>query len=514
MLTLRAGALSTTLHGGRLGPVHAAGHELWHGVQWLLRDAHWRTPALLLGEPVQEPTADGWRVRVLGCLDLSPPVPLRIDIEGREDGTLVFTGEAHVPDRGDGLDVNRLGLCLLHPLSAAGRPVEITHDDGRLTQSTFPEQVPAWPPFLAIRAMRHVFAPGGEAEATFEGDSFEFEDQRNNADASFKTYSRSNFMPRPYRLAPGSVVRQRVSLRLLSVPQDAAAGAACASPAAASAPCRDAGPSLTTTPSVLLGIELLPEDIDRFDDTRERLVAFRPDVLHLAWTPGVTSIDTHRLAALLAAAGASLRVDLMLGAASAGHVVEVHTLREALAAAAIAPSDVAIFPSLPAAVHAAREAFPNARIGGGTPDFFVQLNRAERLPALDFLSFTVCPIVHAADDETVRRSPQSYVGLLATLAARHPGVPVQVGPSRIAARRSPLGALADSDGQRPTPLAAVDPREATAFGAEWTRTHVAELQRLGAQAVTVSRLAEAVPGTALHALWCAWGRRRTAAVGP
>ncbi len=150
-LELRAGALRTTLREGRLTSVFAAGHEVWHGVHFLLRDAHWRTPALCLGEPLRETLADGWRVTVRGCFEFAPAVALRIEIEGRDDGSLSVSGEARAEAD---TDVNRLGLCLLHPLSACGRPLKVIHDDGRRTRSTFPELIPPWPPFTAIRATR------------------------------------------------------------------------------------------------------------------------------------------------------------------------------------------------------------------------------------------------------------------------------------------------------------------------------------------------------------------------
>ncbi len=202
---LCAGRLTWVLGGAGL----SSGTELWHGVHFLLRDAHWRTPALCLAEPVHEVLGDGWRVSLTGQFDTADPVALRICIEGHADGSLSVTGWAQpIAD----IDINRLGLCLLHPLSAAGQPLEVTHDDGRISRSSFPTLIPAWPPFTAIRALRHELKPGQWACAEFEGDSFELEDQRSNADASFKTYSRTNFMPRPYRLRAGEEVRQRVRL--------------------------------------------------------------------------------------------------------------------------------------------------------------------------------------------------------------------------------------------------------------------------------------------------------------
>ena len=44
-LLLHAGRLSARLRGTRLGPVCYDGHEVWHGVDFLFRDADWGTPA-------------------------------------------------------------------------------------------------------------------------------------------------------------------------------------------------------------------------------------------------------------------------------------------------------------------------------------------------------------------------------------------------------------------------------------------------------------------------------------
>jgi hypothetical protein len=99
-------------------------------------------------------------------------------------------------------------------------------------------------------------------------------------------------------------------------------------------------------------------------------------------------------------------------------------------------------------------------------------------------------------------SPRSVDGMLRTLRARWPGVPVHVGPSGIAARASPLGDLAPSDGSRPIPLAARDPREHGRFGAAWQLGLVAALVAADARAITLRRPRE-VDGVrpAGEALW-------------
>lgn len=550
-LQLRAGPLHTTLDDGRLGAIHWHGPqgvvEAWHGLHWLLRDPHWRTPELRLRAPVQEQVAGGWRVSLRGCFGPDPagpdetpePAAAALDttlvLEGSEDGVLSLTGQAALAPVAPPRALNRIGLCLLHPLSAAGARVEVVHDDGRRTRSALPREVSPWPPFTGIRSLRLALASGWWAVADFEGESFEIEDQRNNADASFKTYARSNFLPRPFMLEPGAVVRQSVRLAVerrgrmvmaqraaagLVVPLDGArvdpdkvakkAAAQAANPGGALAALDLQQLRAAQSQAFPLGMAIESSDLlQPLAAARAQARALQPDLLHLEWdllTP-MTTRQAGVLAALLKDAGASLRLDLH-HLDDPGRRAALPALAARLQSAGILPVAVAAFPTSAAAVAAARAAFAGAAIGGGTADFFVQLNRMDRLPPLDFLSFTVCPTVHQADDRTVLDSARALPGMLATLQDRHPGVSVHVGPSRIAARRSPLGALAVSDAGRPVPLAGHDARDGTGFGVVWAAAHLAGLAAAGAAGATVLRWADCGTGSAGAAFWGALSARR------
>jgi len=550
-LQLRAGPLHTTLHDGRLGAIHWHGPqgivEAWHGLHWLLRDPHWRTPELRLRAPVQEQVAGGWRVSLRGHFGPDPagpdetpePAAAALDttfvLEGEEDGVLTVTGQAALALGAPPRALNRIGLCLLHPLSAAGARVEVVHDDGRRTRSALPREVSPWPPFTGIRSLRLALATGWWAVADFEGESFEIEDQRNNADASFKTYARSNFLPRPFMLEPGAVVRQSVRLAVerrgrMVMAQRATARAVLQPDGAQLAADRGAPQSNAQSAhpdgalaaldlqqmragaplAFALGLSIDAPDLQQpLAGARSQARALQPDRLHLAWDPltPMTPRQAAVLAALLKGAGAALRLDLH-HLDDPGRRAAVPALAAGLQAVGIAPVAVAAFPTSGAAVAAARAAFAGAAIGGGTADFFVQLNRMDRLPPLDFLSFTVCPTVHQADDRTVLDSARALPGMLATLQQRHPGVPVHVGPSRIAARRSPLGALAVSDAGWPMPLAGHDARDGTGFGVVWAAAHLAGLAAAGAAGATVLRWADCGTGSAGAAFWGALSARR------
>lgn len=473
-LALNAGPLSLRLQGTRLLPVYVGGHEVWHGAAFLYRDTGWGTPQPVVDEIIQETRSGGFSVRLRAHVPVQPRIDLHIEIDGDSRGQVRYAATAMA--QGD-IATHRTGLCVEHPMSAMEHPIEIEHTDGRTSRSTFPKLIAPWPPFMLVRAIRHEFAPGAWAECRFEGDVFELEDQRNNADASFKTYSRSNLMPRPYLLRAGVPVRQAVDLRLHSLPAASVALPETVALVVGS----------ERRPMSRIGVGLRPQDLPDAQRLLPWLRELAPGQLHLVVNAADAPIDTHGLARLLKACGATLRLDILgLAAGEAG----LDALGVALRGALVEPESVGVFPAHPPAVAAARRAFPGAAIGGGTPHFFAQINRIEDLGEVDFLSFTTSSVVHNANDASIMTGLQSLPWLVETLRATQPGRPVRVGPSGIAAGSSPLGQQPESDGSRRVALARLDPRSGALFGAAWALGHVAAFAYAGVDAISVLGLGQ------------------------
>ena len=475
-LRLRAGPLEMALEHGKLWNLRLGDVEVWHGLGFVYRDVDWGTPEAVIERTDSDVGGDAFRVVCSGYFPCATArLPFRVQIEGGSDGYIRFAAEA---TPGADIETNRTGLCLLHPMSVGGARVAIEHIDGRESQSTFPALVPPWPPFMLIRAIRHEYAPDHWARCEFEGDLFELEDQRNNSDASFKTYNRSNLMPRPYWLRAGVVLRQSA---LLWVERPSSVRR------------RKQAPAVTV--SVVdeqrrlprLGTEIAASDAGLSRAARVALEAMRPSHLHLALGEGSTGIDWNGVSRLLAVSGSELRLDLVLGDIAAVPRV-LDALRAELEAVAIAPESIAIFPSEQPCLDAARERFPGTRIGGGTHQFFVQLHRAERIGAVDFVTFTTSPIVHGTRESEVMLTLQSLPSLVETLRARFP-MPMRIGPSTIGARSSPLGNQPPSDGTRRITLARQDPRCRGLFGAAWSLGYVAQCAKADVEAITLMSLA-------------------------
>lgn len=473
-LSLRAGRLTVLLRGAKLAAVELDGHEVWHGVAFLYRDPDWGTPEPVVDRLEHATLTNGFEARIHGHIPAGPGIDFEIGIKGA-DGVLRY--EVTAVPRGD-IASNRTGLCVMHPLSACGRRVEVEHTDGRVSRSTFPTLIAPWPPFTLVRGIRHEFAEDAWARCRFEGDDFELEDQRNNADASFKTYSRSNLMLRPYTLRAGVPMRQSVKL--------------CLEPSRSGfKPIEDRPVTVRVgEPAGMLpriGVAIAPADAAAPREVRSAARTLAPAMLHLSLDAPTQPTDWPAIAQLLAECGAQLRLDIegvTIGKADA----ELAALAAHLHRAGVEPESVAVFPSAQPAIDAARRAFPVSAIGGGTPHFFTQLNRIEDLGRADFLSFTTASVVHGADDDAVMAGLQSLPAMISTLRAQHGDVPVRVGPSSIGARKSPLGAQPASDGSRRLALARRDPRTGGLFGAAWMLGYVAQFARAGVDAVSVMSL--------------------------
>lgn len=525
---MRCGPWRFERQGLILRDIHYQDRLAWSSLGFVWRDMHWGTPAPVIDEIDHAARADGFTLTLRAHLAGPPRVGLEVTIAVDARSGVCYEARAQIAEATDIADVsqdsgyanaaltNRAGLCLEHPLALAGQPVSIRHDDGRSTHSEFPALVPAWPPFTAVQEIAHPLTPEAWACCEFEGEYFETEDQRNNADASFKTYSRSNSMPRPYRLWPSDQVWQRATLRIerrLS-PSPMATTATTSPPPT---------PSPTPTASVeggrsdawrappVLGLGLAPDDLANLPQWAPALAQLRPARLHLVMDHADEPLDTQALAQALATSGARLRLDLrglspaaskrqpLKGAARASTSVGTSTPEEpinpgltalaaALSAAGIAPQDVALFPGQAAELRALAPVFPGAARGAGTPYFFAQANRAERLAAADFVSFTTCSLVHGTEAALVMDGLRSLTSLLQTLRVRHGIAHIEVGPSGLAAPRSPLGQQPAPDRLRPQCLGQHDPRSAALFGAAWLVGHVAALVEAGAQAISLRGL--------------------------
>ncbi len=482
---LTAGPLEAVLDQGALRNISFAGHEAIRGIAYVLRDRNWATPIPEVLDLAVEEERDGFRVTYRGRHRTADArFAYSAVIEGSAQGRLSFSVEA-VPE--SDWVTNRTGFVVLHPVDGvAGEAVSVLHTDGGTEDARFPDLISPSQPFFDIRAMTHKVAETLKVTCTMEGDAFEAEDQRNWTDASYKTYVRPLSKPRPYAMKAGVKDRQAVRLSFEGEPA------------------RDSGDTDAVTVTLgaagvrtmpVMALALDPDQADQALGTADtvRLLAAGALFCHHDPSRGHGAADILGMARLCEAVGADPVLEAVLplqrpDGSFSGDVDlldrEVRDLAECAGSVAfthVSASPLAYHksyqpnetwpdaPPLETVCDRLRRAFPKAAIGGGMHSYFTELNRKPPpAGAIDFITHTTCPMVHAGDDASVMESLEALPSVMRSAMAMAPGKPYWIGPSAIGMRFNPYGAAPmENPDNRRVAMARVDPRQRGLFNAAW-----------------------------------------------
>jgi hypothetical protein len=459
-MDVRSGALSATFddNGCFLREISVAGEEIFRGIGFVARDAHWGTPGLA-GEPQFRRTDDGLSLQSRGRLqiasgDLDWSISWLIS-PGRVEAKAEWSSAS-------GFDTNRTGFVILHSLGASrGQSVEVTHPDGAREQATFPALVSPNQPFFDIAAMEYTTSRGSHVRLTFSGEVFEIEDQRNWTDASYKTYCRPLRLPYPYRIEPGERGEQIVRLEVLAH-----------------------GPSRATersTPRIgqqlplpFLGTSIPPGPLgaEAASAVRELQLNFTAIELDLEAPDSWMDFDRK-----WTAGGERVRIDVR----PSQEDVVLDALRQLSSkSGASALSGVTVWGADDALISQARALLPGIRIGAGSAAFFADLNRMRPLPTLaDYLSWPSNPTVHGSTDDTIGETTEASEDLLATIVARAPDRELQVGPFTLGMRFNPVATTPEGRSGAPS-----DPRQKETLAAAWAVGSLSGLLSISVTALT------------------------------
>ena len=464
------GRLSLRIRGGELRRISFDGAEAVRSIAFVIRDRDWGTLALRTTSAKLETQADSFRYDYAAQAD-GAPVNVSMTVTGSGDGQVTIEGEA----RADGaFETNRTGFVILHPIEGeAGASAGVVGGDGEPRPGRFPERISPGQPFFDIQEIRHEFSGGGTVHIRFAGEIFEMEDQRNWTDASFKTYCRPLGLPYPYRVEPQHPVRQGIRLDL-SEPRT---------------PPPPGGQAVELTLAETGG-ETMPELALAFEPEWEpadwqAIAALRPSSL-------VSRLDVadrpeeavRAIAAAHGALGGACELEVVLDD-EADPEAALAKLASQCREAGVAPTTVMALPrayleshqpsgpwptgvSPEQAAEAARNAFPEARIGGGMLTYFTEFNRCPPSPGSDFATHATSAIVHAADDESVMETLECLPHVFGSARALIGQAGYRLGLVAIGMRSNPYGAATkDNPEQVRMAMAHCDPRQRGLFGAAW-----------------------------------------------
>jgi D-apionolactonase len=490
----KAGPLAVEFCGGALGAIHHNDIEVLRGISYLVRDENWGTCTASLAPMNIIETGNAFEVTFNAeamCGGSTFSYFAKIEASPRR---LTFTVRA-TPDRD--LRTNRTGFVILHPINGVGgKPVNVTHIDGKKTRSKFPKFISPGQPFFNIRALEHSPAPGLQAQVLMEGGKFEMEDQRNWGDASFKTYVCSLLDPWPYTLKAGETFEQSVTLTIKGEATKAAGSAATTVTAN--------GKRNARLPEI--GLNLSEDNAGETLQHLDLLKELSPRFLLCTYEEGRTREKAlNDFAAISRQTGIPLRLELILSAdksaiegvrsaAAAMHlsgilpsaviVTQVHDLKS------FQPTDVRPQgPGFEDMAKAARALFPGVPVGGGMASYFTEFNRKQPPDVFDFLTHSICPIVHDASDAAVMQTLETLPHIFASAKAIIGETPYHLGPTTIAARMNPYGKeLSSNTDNRRVCLAPNDPRQFGEFAVTWNLGLLAASAKAGLQSVTLGSL--------------------------
>ncbi|MCA9876630.1 MAG: hypothetical protein KC442_02575 [Thermomicrobiales bacterium] len=478
--TLHAGPLTAVLESGDLRYVRLGDDLVVLRLYAAVRDHNWNTIEPRYTRYEVEDGGDHFTVRytaehVTGDIDFVWDGV----ITGSADG--VIRAEMDGRARRDFLK-NRIGWCVLHPMTLAGVPASTETPDG-IVNGQFPDLISPHQPFFDMQAITHGTPSGGEVTIAFTGDLFEMEDQRNWTDASYKTYSTPLRLPYPAPITSGDRVQQSVTI----------------SGRGGSVATETGQAPVAVTVDIAHGTPLPPIGIGAAghgEQLNERelalLRAVRPAHLHVVLDLGMENwpekLDTAITQAF--ALDAALELEVTGGPGASGWEALAHALGQS----AVPVARAFVYPagkleSTAEELQAAREALAAAgvstTVGGGARAYFTELNRATLpLSDMDVVAYTINPQVHAFDNASLTETLGAQAETVRSARAIAGERPIAVGPVTLAPRFNPNATGAEAPLPEGALPPSVDYRQPSLFAAAWLTGSINALANAGADALT------------------------------
>jgi hypothetical protein len=491
---LRAGGLTALLDGIDLRYVRRGSLETVRRVYVAVRDQNWNT------------IPGHYRIRHIEQQPDSFEVEFDIehrshDIDFAWHGTITGTSDGQIRYIMDGVArsdfrYNRIGFCILHPFQeCAGKSYRAQTPQGAvsgyLPALIGPQRfehgvyVPLFPSFSKLNID---IADGVQARLDFEGDLFEMEDQRNWTDASFKTYCTPLSLGFPHQAHVGTRIWQSFTVTVEGIPEAQAQSVK----------------ELRLSPGEVvehalpaIGFAMNSDGASLTERELERLRALQPDHMrvdvHLnrdydvAFEQALTTCQALDCALEVAVFLTTETADKLdrLASLLRGRTRIVRFLVFQEGAQTAHPSETTAPELVALTRNHLHEVASSAAFAGGTDMYFCELNRTRpRVEVMDGVSYTIIPQAHAFDERSLAETLEAQAETVRSASAFAGERPVIVSPVTLKRRYNPHATVAETE-KAPDELPdAVDPRQASLFGAAWTTGSIKYLAESGAASLT------------------------------
>jgi hypothetical protein len=465
---------------GAVRQVKSNGVEIVRMIYSALRDHNWATIEPVIEEEKIEEYEAGFLIKTR--------VKYRkADIDFESDYTITgnknrldfeMTGEAK-----SSFKTNRVGFCVLHPIKeCAGKTCSVIHPDGTSEMAVFPDLISPAQPMINIAGLEWEPAEKISAKLQFSGDIFEMEDQRNWTDASYKTYCRPLSLPFPFEIKKGERIQQKIVLELRSEPQNKKAEDFIIFKTDKSKRFKlpDIGVGATSRNERLehseaeilkqMPFQHLRYEIKLFEKNRDEEIKRAIDESSVLELPLFVVLyfsedfytELKFLQNKFQNKNVNVKFVLVVGK---NHVTNDLIFNQ-------------VFSEL-------KYIFPDSKIGAGVNAYFAELNRKRPMPEkAEFISFAVCPQVHAFDSTTLVENLDAQKSAVDSAQQIFAEKPVFVSPVTLKQRFNVV-ATADEPEPQPDELPPqVDVRQNSVFAAQWLLGSLKFLSQSGAGLVT------------------------------
>lgn len=465
---------------GTLRYIKSGDTEVLRMVYAAVRDSNWRTLTPKILKEEFENKDDGFQIKVRASYqEKDINFEAFFQITGQETRLEVeMDGEAK-----SGFLTNRVGFCILHPIKeCAGKPCKVVHPDGTAENSIFPELISPFQPMQNISGLEWSPALGITAKLQFYGDVFEMEDQRNWTDASYKTYCRPLELPFPYQVSKNERIWQKFTLEIQGTPQQ--------NPAGDNISFRIDDNLRFKIPETGVCSSSRAQPLEKSEAEILKQLPFKHLRSELKLFDENWKLNLHRVFE------ESVLLDLPLFLVlyfSKSYLNELSDLGTEIRTYALKVKYVLVVGKnnlcnseiFNGTFQKLRELFPDAIIGEGVNAYFAELNRNRpQSGKAEFISFTVCPQVHAFDETTLVENLEGQKYVVGSAGNIFPEQPVFVSPVTLKQRFNVV-ATSEEDESLPDELPyQVDARQPTIFAAQWLMGSLKNLGQAGTDLVT------------------------------
>jgi hypothetical protein len=341
-----------------------------------------------------------------------------------------------------------------------------------------------------MRAISYEVVPGLQAEVRLEGDIFEMEDQRNWTDASFKTYSTPLALPLPVQVVKGTRIAQSVTLTLTGhAPQVWAAPSPKELTLTVGQGPHAAMPRLGLAVAGH-GKPLSGRELERLEVLQ--ISHLRADV-HLASTAWEAAL--HQATTEANALDVPLEIALYLSDAAQEELASLIDVLERVRPQVCTwliyhePERSSGRRWIVLARQYLEGYDARAKVGGGTDNYYAQLNR-DRPDAdlVELIAYSLNPQVHATDNTSLVEALETQAVTVGNARKFAAGRPLAISPITLKPRHNPS---ATTPGPAAEELIAagrlppqVDVRQMSLLGAAWTVGSLKYVCESGAYSVT------------------------------